>query len=307
MLEDKWEAYSQDVQSSILLSAENLRTRTETSFNDALSMLREDTDANLKSALFQGFAVIGDSFDYSLDEAVELFGQEMINLISAFSDQMSTHAQGLDYTSPSAKTQMDLLNKKGAQFAEKVKGLKLEFDDSIAEIEEDFDEADGKSRVNYDVIVNQFFATADKESEKILAMVFKKIDNFENSFQNRFAQCETYLDEKFQEQRELFDADVAGVLEAIEAPAPAPQPAAPAKPTKVVEVYDEKHQPHVVREDNGAVVEPTVVQPVEQPVEDVYVPDYDGKLQIATWNVALARGFDPTVDLRLKSVSEAAA
>lgn len=55
-------------------------------------MLKEDTNTNLKSALLQGFAVISDSFDYSLDEAVELFGQEMISLISVFSDEMSAHA-----------------------------------------------------------------------------------------------------------------------------------------------------------------------------------------------------------------------
>lgn len=241
MLENKWESYSDDVQSTIIVSAENLRTQTETSFTEALNMLKEDTDANLKSALLQGFAVISDSFDYSLDEAVELFGQEMISLISVFSDEMSAHAQGLDYGSPSAKKQMDLLNKKGAQFAEKVKGLKFEFDDAIAEIEEDFDEADDKSKVNYDVLVDQFFATADKESNKILGMVFKKIDDFVNSFENRLTGCETYITEKFQEQRELFDTDVAELLQAIEAPAPAPQPVAPQKPTKVVEVFDDKH------------------------------------------------------------------
>ena len=49
-------------------------------------MLREDTDTNLKTALIQGYTVINDSFDYQLDEAVDEFGQEMINLISAFSD-----------------------------------------------------------------------------------------------------------------------------------------------------------------------------------------------------------------------------
>ena len=75
-----------------------------------------------------------------------------------------------------------------------------------------------------------------------------------------------------------------------------------------MEVLDEADEPVIVREDTGAEVEhPAVTETAEQPAEDVYVPDYDGRLQIATWNMALARGFDPTVDLRLQAASEAAA
>ena len=121
MLEEKWDAFSSDTQATFLLSAENLRTKTESSFTDALTMLRQDTDVNLKSALLQGFAVISDSFDFQLDDAVERFGEEMISLISAFSDEMATYAQGLDYGSEKSERELDLLDKKGIKFTEKVK------------------------------------------------------------------------------------------------------------------------------------------------------------------------------------------
>ena len=204
MLEEKWDAFSSDTQATFLLSAENLRTKTESSFNDALTMLREDTDLNLKSALLQGFAVISDSFDFQLDDAVERFGEEMISLISTFSDEMATYAQGLDYGSEKSERELDLLNKKGIKFTEKVKQLKFAFDDAIAELEEDFDDADATSKEDYDNVVDNFFATADKESAKILAMVIKKVDDYKNSFQNRFSQCDAYLEQRFEEQRELF-------------------------------------------------------------------------------------------------------
>ena len=204
MLEEKWDAFSSDTQATFLLSAENLRSKTESSFNDALTMLREDTDVNLKSALLQGFAVISDSFDFQLDDAVERFGEEMISLISAFSDEMATYAQGLEYGSEKSERELDLLNKKGIKFTEKVKQLKFAFDDAIAELEEDFDDADATSKEDYDNVVDNFFATADKESAKILAMVIKKVDDYKNSFQNRFSQCDAYLEQRFEEQRELF-------------------------------------------------------------------------------------------------------
>ena len=194
MLEEKWDAFSSDTQATFLLSAENLRSKTESSFNDALTMLREDTDVNLKSALLQGFAVISDSFDFQLDDAVERFGEEMISLISAFSDEMATYAQGLEYGSEKSERELDLLNKKGIKFTEKVKQLKFAFDDAIAELEEDFDDADATSKEDYDNVVDNFFATADKESAKILAMVIKKVDDYKNSFQNRFSQCDAYLE-----------------------------------------------------------------------------------------------------------------
>ena len=204
MLEEKWDAFSSDTQATFLLSAENLRSKTESSFNDALTMLREDTDVNLKSALLQGFAVISDSFDFQLDDAVERFGEEMISLISAFSDEMATYAQGLEYGSEKSERELDLLNKKGIKFTEKVKQLKFAFDDAIAELEEDFDDADATSKEDYDNVVDNFFATADKESAKILAMVIKKVDDYKNTFQNRFSQCDAYLEQRFEEQRELF-------------------------------------------------------------------------------------------------------
>ena len=204
MLEEKWDAFSSDTQATFLLSAENLRSKTESSFKDALTMLREDTDVNLKSALIQGFAVISDSFDFQLDDAVERFGEEMISLISAFSDEMATYAQGLEYGTEKSERELDLLNKKGIKFTEKVKELKFAFDDAIAELEEDFDEADATSKEDYDNVVDNFFATADKESSKILAMVIKKVDDYKNSFQNRFSQCDAYLESRFEEQRELF-------------------------------------------------------------------------------------------------------
>ena len=300
MLEEKWDAFSSDTQATFLLSAENLRSKTESSFKDALTMLREDTDVNLKSALIQGFAVISDSFDFQLDDAVERFGEEMISLISAFSDEMATYAQGLEYGTEKSERELDLLNKKGIKFTEKVKELKFAFDDAIAELEEDFDEADATSKEDYDNVVDNFFATADKESSKILAMVIKKVDDYKNSFQNRFSQCDAYLEQRFEEQRELFQADAAELLAAIGAATPAPEVVEPTPPTKVMEVLDEADEPVIVREDTGAEVEhPAVTETAEQPAEDVYVPDYDGRLQIATWNMALARGFDPTVDLRL--------
>ena len=194
MLEEKWDAFSSDTQATFLLSAENLRSKTESSFNDALTMLREDTDVNLKSALLQGFAVISDSFDFQLDDAVERFGEEMISLISTFSDEMATYAQGLEYGSEKSERELDLLNKKGIKFTEKVKQLKFAFDDAIAELEEDFDDADATSKEDYENVVDNFFATADKESAKILAMVIKKVDDYKNSFQNRFSQCDAYLE-----------------------------------------------------------------------------------------------------------------
>ena len=204
MLEEKWDAFSSDTQDTFLLSAENLRSKTEASFNDALTMLREDTDVNLKSALLQGFAVISDSFDFQLDDATERFGEEMITLISAFSDEMAHYAQGLEYGSEKSERELDLLNKKGIKFTEKVKQLKFAFDDAIAELEEDFDEADAASKEDYDDVVDNFFATADKESGKILTMVIKKVDDYKWSFQSRFSQCDAYLEQRFEEQRELF-------------------------------------------------------------------------------------------------------
>ena len=100
---------------------------------------------------------------------------------------------------------MKLLNQKGAEFAKKVKHLKFDFDDAVAELEEDFDAADAKSREDYDNIVDNFFDTANKESAKILSMVIEKIDKYENSFQNRFRECDDYLERRFTEQRELFN------------------------------------------------------------------------------------------------------
>ena len=194
MLEEKWDAFSSDTQDTFLLSAENLRSKTESSFNDALTMLREDTDVNLKSALLQGFAVISDSFDFQLDDAVERFGEEMISLISTFSDEMAAYAQGLEYGTEKSERELDLLNKKGIKFTEKVKQLKFAFDDAIAELEEDFDEADAASKEDYDDVVDNFFATADKESGKILAMVIKKVDDYKWSFQSRFSKCDAYLE-----------------------------------------------------------------------------------------------------------------
>ena len=35
-------------------------------------------------------------------------------------------------------------------------------------------------------------------------MVIEKIDKYENSFQNRFRECDAYLETRFTEQRELF-------------------------------------------------------------------------------------------------------
>ena len=75
---------------------------------------------------------------------------------------------------------MRLLNQKGAEFAKKVKHLKFEFDDAIAELEEDFDAADAKSHADYEETVENFFETAQKESNKILGMVIEKVDNFES-------------------------------------------------------------------------------------------------------------------------------
>ena len=158
-------------------------------------------------------------------------------------------------------------------------------------------------------------------------MVMEKIDKYENSFQNRFRECDAYLERRFTEQRELFADETQELLDAIEASRAAPEPEVvepevvepevvepvhPVEPTKVVEVVDEYDEPVIVREDSGEVVPPTVVEHVSEPepVEEeeyVYVPDYDGRLQIATWNMGLARGFDPTVDLRLPLAAEAAA
>ena len=75
---------------------------------------------------------------------------------------------------------MRLLNQKGAEFAKKVKHLKLDFDDSVAELEEDFDSADAKSHDDYETTVENFFASAHEESNKILGMVIEKVDNFES-------------------------------------------------------------------------------------------------------------------------------
>ena len=118
----------------------------------------------------------------------------MITLISAFSDEMAHYAQGLEYGSEKSERELDLLNKKGIKFTEKVKQLKFAFDDAIAELEEDFDEADAASKEDYDNVVDNFFATADKESGKILTMVIKKVDDYKWSFQSRFAQCDAYLE-----------------------------------------------------------------------------------------------------------------
>ena len=100
----------------------------------------------------------------------------------------------MEYGSEKSERELDLLNKKGIKFTEKVKQLKFAFDDAIAELEEDFDDADATSKEDYDNVVDNFFATADKESSKILAMVIKKVDDYKNSFQNRFSQCDAYLE-----------------------------------------------------------------------------------------------------------------
>ena len=77
------------------------------------------------------------------------------------------------------------------------------------------------------------------------------------------------------------------------------------KPAVVQEpVYQPREEPAVVQE--------PVYQPVEEPQPvyekpDVYVPEYDGRLQVATYNAGLARGYDPTVEARLQATISAAA
>lgn len=89
--------------------------------------------------------------------------------------------------------------------------------------------------------------------------------------------------------------------------APAAEPAVPDEPEDEVEL------PAVVNheEDYGDYApEPEQPEPVvHEEVEDekpVYVPDYDGRLQIATYNMALDRVNDPTAEERLEAAAIAA-
>ena len=113
-----------------------------------LTGLKQIVDNEIRPGIQNGFSAISDAFVYTIDDAVEEFGESLIEDIKDFSYGIQEKARSLDKNSPEARKTVELLNKKAAKFAEKVRYIKVNFDDAIAELEDLFE--DDEERYNAD-------------------------------------------------------------------------------------------------------------------------------------------------------------
>jgi hypothetical protein len=61
--------------------------------------------------------------------------------------------------------------------------------------------------------LTSFFESAVGESKKIKGMAMSKVDDFVEDFTNTLHQCDTYLDQRFNEQRDRLEAAITDLSE----------------------------------------------------------------------------------------------